>query len=407
MKVPAFLVLLSSASALSLPNLLDMFSQQVMDSTFNLCPVDIPLTCTNSTPVENTCCFESPGGIMLQTQFWDYYPPIGANDSFTLHGLWPDNCDGTYEQFCDDSLNLKVGDLKRILVDEFNDPELYGKMEDVWKNFNGDDESLWVHEWNKHATCIKTLRPTCYGGDFKKDENIYDFFRISMQLYEKYPTFDFLAEKGIVPSLDKTYTKKEIAAALEEKFEGNPVFFKCNRYHALQEIWYYHHVKGPVKGEKFVPIPSMLSPNCPETGIKFLPKGDFSPPPNQPPKDPSGKRGYLKLSDHSGCIISNGQWYGHGTCATFRVVDSQFGGYNLLSSKGVCGVTEAGELNCNRQNTVTKYQFQFDKSKGEVGYGGNFDWCFDESKKHGLGRFLQVPVKLADGKCESFKLRLG
>lgn len=46
------------------------------------------LSCHNTTVVENLCCFNAPGGQLLQTQFWDTNPPTGPEDSWTLHGLW-------------------------------------------------------------------------------------------------------------------------------------------------------------------------------------------------------------------------------------------------------------------------------------------------------------------------------
>lgn len=46
------------------------------------------LSCHNTTVVENLCCFNAPGGQLLQTQFWDTNPPTGPDDSWTLHGLW-------------------------------------------------------------------------------------------------------------------------------------------------------------------------------------------------------------------------------------------------------------------------------------------------------------------------------
>jgi ribonuclease T2 len=46
------------------------------------------LSCHNTTVVENLCCFNAPGGQILQTQFWDTSPPTGPDDSWTLHGLW-------------------------------------------------------------------------------------------------------------------------------------------------------------------------------------------------------------------------------------------------------------------------------------------------------------------------------
>lgn len=46
------------------------------------------LSCHNTTVVENLCCFNAPGGSLLQTQFWDTDPSTGPEDSWTIHGLW-------------------------------------------------------------------------------------------------------------------------------------------------------------------------------------------------------------------------------------------------------------------------------------------------------------------------------
>ena len=46
------------------------------------------LSCHNSSAVEDLCCFNSPGGSLLQTQFWDTDPQTGPDDSWTIHGLW-------------------------------------------------------------------------------------------------------------------------------------------------------------------------------------------------------------------------------------------------------------------------------------------------------------------------------
>lgn len=100
-------------------------AQTVFD---NSCPSNSPISCSSSN--EASCCFESPGGILLQTQFWDYSPATGPDDLFTLHGLWPDNCDGTYEQFCDNS-NTIANDgssIESIIVDSFGDQELYDNL---------------------------------------------------------------------------------------------------------------------------------------------------------------------------------------------------------------------------------------------------------------------------------------
>lgn len=46
------------------------------------------LSCQNTTAVQDSCCFNAPGGQLLQTQFWDTNPPTGPDNSWTVHGLW-------------------------------------------------------------------------------------------------------------------------------------------------------------------------------------------------------------------------------------------------------------------------------------------------------------------------------
>ncbi|EGV61304.1 ribonuclease T2-like [Yamadazyma tenuis] len=356
--------------------------------TTNSCPF-VPATCTNSTPIENSCCFESPGGILLLTQFWDYYPPIGGNETFTLHGLWPNRCsaDNTYDQFCDPS--LEVHNPKEILSSF--DPALLSDLEEYWKNFNGHDESLWEHEFNKHGTCVNTIKPNCYSS-YKPHQNVYDYFRVTVELYKKLDTFQFLAAEGIVPSNDKTYTKSEIQSALDKNFGGKKVYFHCNKYNGLQEVWYYHHLQGPLTGEQFVPIDASQSSRCPETGIKFFPKGSLGhipPPPKHPSDLPTG---YLKIGN--GCAISSGKFFTKGTCATFRVKKAEFGGYNLLSSKGTCFV-EDNALKCNRSKNTKN---QFNVKDGKVGYNNVFKWCVD-------GTNDQKDIVLSDGTCQEFELQ--
>ena len=40
------------------------------------CPSSLPLSCHNTTAVQDSCCFLASGQL-LQTQFWDYDPSTG------------------------------------------------------------------------------------------------------------------------------------------------------------------------------------------------------------------------------------------------------------------------------------------------------------------------------------------
>lgn len=63
-------------------------------------------SCENTTPIKNTCCSPTPGGLVLATQFWDTYTGLEhlgqklPQGSWGIHGLWPDNCDGCVLTHC-------------------------------------------------------------------------------------------------------------------------------------------------------------------------------------------------------------------------------------------------------------------------------------------------------------------
>lgn len=64
-----------------------LFSADPGQSTSATCP-NAQLSCSSGATTTNYCCFNYPGGLLLQTQFWDTYPPTGPSDSWTIHGLW-------------------------------------------------------------------------------------------------------------------------------------------------------------------------------------------------------------------------------------------------------------------------------------------------------------------------------
>lgn len=367
--LPTYLAILATAAAAAL----------------DTCTTGLSCSVTNA----DTCCVESPGGVLLLTQFWDYDPTTGPEDAFTLHGLWPDNCDGTYDSFCNKDIEVSS---VQLIISSF-DSSLLKDMQTYWPDYEGDNDSFWVHEFNKHGTCVSTINPSCYS-DFTQNENVHDFFKVAMNLYKKLPTYEYLAAEGIVPSETATYTSAQIDAALKKHF-GKEVYFKCDDNKVLNEIWYFHNIRGPLTGEDFVAIDRLQDSSCPSTGIKFTPKGKnpvntatatattatATATTGSGSSPTSGSKGYLKIDD--GCAISSGKYYTSGTCATYTVTGSQ-----LKSSKGICGVQD-DVFTCG--NGASTFSF----SNGNLGYNGKYKWCVKGSGD-------QKDIYLSDGSCQEY-----
>ncbi|KAL8726132.1 MAG: hypothetical protein Q9181_006169 [Wetmoreana brouardii] len=329
------------------------------------------LSCQNTTVVADTCCFNAPGGQLLQTQFWDTNPPTGPSDSWTVHGLWPDHCDGSFDQYCDP--NRQYTNISSI-ISAAGQTDLLNYMNTYWKDYQGNDESFWEHEWGKHGTCISTLEPSCYS-NYAPQEEVVAYFQKTVDLFKTLDSYSFLSAAGIVPSTTKTYTSAEILAALA-KPRGVQVSIQCSSS-ALDEIWYFFDVRGSVQTDG-------SKSDCPATGIKYLPKGSTSQPPSTtlttattaPPSPtpgiPFSGKGTLPVTTggkSTGCIISGGTWYTTGTCATFTAAASG-SGFTLTSSKGKCAVTN-NVLTCSASVTAPT---EFSTVDGKLAYNGGTDF---------------------------------
>ncbi|KAL9002580.1 MAG: hypothetical protein Q9188_004491 [Gyalolechia gomerana] len=288
----------------------------------------------------------------------------------------PDHCDGTYDQYCDP--NRQYTNISSI-ISAAGQTELLDYMNTYWKDYQGNDESFWEHEWDKHGTCISTLEPGCYT-DYKPQEEVVAYFQKTVDLFKTLDSYAFLSTAGILPSTTKTYTSAEISAALA-KPRGVQVSIQC-RNGELDEIWYFYNVRGSVQTGTFVPTePDGAKSNCPATGIKYLPKGSSGTPPSTtlstvttaPPSPtpgvPFSGGGTLPVTSGgkvNGCIISGGTWYTTGTCATFTAAASGTG-FTLTSSKGKCAVSN-DVLTC--ASTVTEPTV-FSTMDGKLVYNGS------------------------------------
>ncbi len=241
--------------------------------------------------------------------------------------------DGTYDSSCDAS--RAYTNITQIL--QAAAPSTLQYMQTYWKDYTGDDESFWEHEWGKHGTCISTLKPSCYT-NYQPTQEAVDFFNRAVSLFQTLPSYSWLAAAGIVPSSTATYTLSAIQSALTSHF-GFAVTINCNSNKELDELWYHYNVQGSVQSGTFQPAtPVGSGSTCPSTGIKYLPKPGGTTTTGTPGATLttstvastatgtalSGK-GYLNVvsgGSQNGCIIGAGAWYTTGTCATFTATPS-------------------------------------------------------------------------------------
>ncbi|EKD17553.1 uncharacterized protein L3040_006672 [Drepanopeziza brunnea f. sp. 'multigermtubi'] len=268
------------------------------------CPIDSPTSCHNSTAYPDTCCFVYPGGQILLTQFWDTGPSIGPADSWTLHGLWPDLCDGSYPTFCTEapmyhniSAILAAADerqqrrpTERRRVGEEAEGGLLDYMKEYWLPNRGSADHFWEHEWNKHGTCVNTLSPSCFSPSsssssssssveetgtetYTPGDEVHAYFSRAVALFRTLDTYTALAAHGIVPSWTARYRRADILDALRT-VTGQEVVIGC-RGRVLNQAWYSFNVKGSLQEGEFVPsapVGKAGRGGCPEWGVRYLPK---------------------------------------------------------------------------------------------------------------------------------------
>lgn len=404
----------------SLLNLLVVgFSGSLCAGAYNTVPAQINLdslcipavSCSLSNiPNLDGCCINHPSGHFLHTQFWDTAPAVGANDTWTIHGLWPDYCKGGFDAYCDSTRSRPSFDIVDIIARASDEdgaathPGMLDFMNKYWLSVDGSNANLWAHEWNKHGTCISTIEPPCYGPRRRpyQDEplasltgnssratahtDILDYFTHTVMLFNSRPTFEYFATHDIIPSNDKTYTLEQLQSAIRGSSHGQEATIKCRNGNELSEIWYHFVVRGHLRNAMDMWFGNHVSTgwiaaeqdgqhsNCPESGIRYLPKEHDDKPgtstiitkthtatatathTQQPTSEPFTGKGRLMVkvvseadlnnvgsalgsrksksesaavqesipSQYSGCLIRRGTWYmskSLTSCATFTARD--------------------------------------------------------------------------------------
>ncbi|TFK41857.1 ribonuclease T2 [Crucibulum laeve] len=335
-------------------------------------------SCHNSSSVSNLCCFEAPGGLLLQTQFWDTNPSTGPVDSWTIHGLWPDNCDTTFTENCDPSRAYTgIGSL--LSANGASDTLAF--MQTHWVDINGQNEQFWEHEWSTHGTCMSTLKPTCLPSGSVRGAEAVAFFQTVVKLFQSLPTFTWLQNAGIIPSSTATFTLSQLTTALKSASGGFTPALDCTSG-ALNQISWYFNLKGSIIDGSFVAINAPKAGSCPSTGIKY-PLKSGSPSSTTTAGPPSGtgvpSRGTIhaiRSGSTVGGLLSAGTWSTQ-TLATFTFSGSS-SSFTMTSSKGNCGVS-GGSLTCGSGVTLTSFSAVTSGSTLLLASGGSTSFTSDGS----------------------------
>ncbi|TCD64320.1 ribonuclease T2-like [Steccherinum ochraceum] len=341
---PALLASLASvafASPFQSPSLapMDLFKR-----VSSGCSTSGQASCHNTSHVSDLCCFESPGGLLLQTQFWDTNPTTGPSNSWTIHGA-------------SDTLSF---------------------MQQFWVDINGQNEQFWEHEWSTHGTCYSTLETSCLPSGSPKGAEAVAFFNTVVKLFKTLPTYDWLAKAGITPSTSQTFTLATLTSALKSASGVTPSL-DCDGKNINQISWYFN-LKGSLLDGQFVPIDAPEKGSCATTGLKYPPKSGAPSTTTSGGSSPTGSPpGSLPAKAHltagsTGGLLTAGTWSTQ-TPATFSLSGST-SSFTMSTSKGNCGVS-GGKLTCGSGVSASTFSAQTSGSKLLLASGGSTAFTSD------------------------------
>ena len=138
-----------------------------------------------------------------------------TNNYFVVHGIWPEDTNGSYPSYCNSSAKFELSVL---------DP-IYSNLTKYWTDFENPVE-FWEHEYYKHATCAAS--DPLLGTEF-------DYFNTGLVLQERYDLYQYLADYGIYPSNFMLYQTQYIYDAIRKNINVEYVL-TCDTNEILDEI---------------------------------------------------------------------------------------------------------------------------------------------------------------------------
>ncbi|KAJ3075001.1 ribonuclease T2-like [Podochytrium sp. JEL0797] len=217
------------------------------------------------------CCV-SNNGIAIFAQNYTYglsyrYPSNNWTDlsvvrdigpKFTVHGLWPNKCDGSFNQTqwnsdhtqvighdydlygCDASRSFQnAEEILQNTTGKFR--WIYPLIKEIWRAGDGDDNWFYSHEWSKHGTCAESFKPRCYEDKFTPFLDFYEYLSAVVELYVRLDVKKAFRAVGIDSSDKRGYNRTLLNDAHAKMF-GHPGGMQCVQREGkfyLSEVWTY------------------------------------------------------------------------------------------------------------------------------------------------------------------------
>ncbi|KAH7846527.1 hypothetical protein Vadar_014967 [Vaccinium darrowii] len=188
-------------------------------------------------------------GSYCDTQQSCCYPTTGKpNSDFGIHGLWPNNDDGSYPSNCDPSNPFDKSEVS----------DLISSLQTSWPTLacpSSDGSSFWSHEWDKHGTC---------------SESIFDqhgYFKLALNLKAQVDLLQILQGAGINPD-GGSYSLSSIQGAINKAIGSTP-FIECNVDASGNSQLYQVYICSDTSGSNIIQCPVMPTSGKCGSSVEF------------------------------------------------------------------------------------------------------------------------------------------
>ncbi|KAL1365777.1 hypothetical protein HN51_013754 [Arachis hypogaea] len=178
------------------------------------------------------------------------YPTSGKPAAdFGIHGLWPNNNDGSYPSNCDSNNAFQPS-----LVSD-----LRSSLQRNWATLacpSGNGIEFWSHEWEKHGTCSESILEQ------------HDYFQTALNLKQRANILRVLTNAGIAPN-GNAYSLSSIKGAIKQGVGYTP-YIECNVDSSGNSQLYQVYLCVDASASRFIECPVFPNAKC-ASQIQFPP----------------------------------------------------------------------------------------------------------------------------------------